>query len=945
MSFRKFSELECYDVCVSLGEFVREKSNETQTVGYEDFRLASRQPFVGPVFDDDGEEIVHSNPTTEITNVSGPDDEMDMNRIEKYSGGGGAPIASYCRDTRSTYLSMRDDPMRQRIEGFGEWEFMMLLGTTLTGEAREVHNAYMDDHSFTNRSNPHYRRARRAERIRVLWRVYRRDRSAFLSLRAQSGIAVEPTRPEEPEPEDIEDFLFDLQERFRSSTTQILASIHTFRPEANEGLERMFARFNLIARPLENERPPSLTGEQITTHYVHHLETILSTDDFRELQRQIHDVERNRRTDGRRPINRHHIHDLALQQDREIVLRQTRLRSAGIVSAPKPSIQDRLSNKMANRLGEQGKEKGETINPNRGRTDERERRTCNNCLVRGHLMKDCVNPTADKVKEDMLNKKRPSLENDVKPERPVYARTATTDGGRGRGYGRGGGRTGGQGGRTGGRGVNPNNPHMTANVTCAFCHVPNHTEQQCWRKNPHLRPGANLAAVRQIGLANDREWEAEHLAREQRQKAMEDARDQREAEKDSQRDLDRSDRERNHQYMLVAVEDFGTRPNTPERDQCMEHEVSGFEDDLSTIFQIGADNEVLEDLQTMFDMVDEMTAEQTNEYPPLPPPVYDPHAVPVFMTEAMAVLPKAKLPVRRSTREGAGKRRVQFAGKEPDRWQQIPRHVLAEVHQAGPSTAVVQPATLKSTVTVRRPTLKSTVRRATPTPEEVEEEREELLDLSRVPRSFPTNGQEVPTPGTTTLHEPPEGTPEAPSTAQTTPIAELDNDIEMLETEPPNFSSLQKIGRLERMLAEMNKQLTELKGDVFLNQRAAEQAKMAPMPVVTVMSENVARATFKKYNEAQQRCGDTWAMATLNTNQGQIDIQGFVPKIAVVDTGAARIILGKKFAENIKLCGQGMLRPAGSFLTASGEEVTGLMKTAHCLEITLAKGTKQVLSR
>ena len=153
-----------------------------------------------------------------------------------------------------------------------------------------------------------------------VWRVYRRDRSAFLSLRAQSGIAVEPTRPEELEPEDIEDFLFDLQERFRSSTTQI----HTFRPETNEGLERMFARFNLIARPLENERPPSLTREQIITHYVHHLETILSADDFRELERQIHDVERQRRADGRRHINRHHIHDLALQQDREIVLRQTR---------------------------------------------------------------------------------------------------------------------------------------------------------------------------------------------------------------------------------------------------------------------------------------------------------------------------------------------------------------------------------------------------------------------------------------------------------------------------------------------------------------------------------------------------------------------------------------------------------------------------------------------
>ena len=92
MSFNFFSELECYDICVSLGEFVPDKSDETQTVSYEDFRLASRQPFVGPVFDDDGEEILQSRPTTEVANVSDPDDEKDMDRIERFSGGGGAPI-------------------------------------------------------------------------------------------------------------------------------------------------------------------------------------------------------------------------------------------------------------------------------------------------------------------------------------------------------------------------------------------------------------------------------------------------------------------------------------------------------------------------------------------------------------------------------------------------------------------------------------------------------------------------------------------------------------------------------------------------------------------------------------------------------------------------------------------------------------------------------------
>ena len=61
------------------------------------------------------------------------------------------------------------------------------------------------------------------------------------------------------EPHDLEDFIFDLQERFRSSTTENLAKIHAFRPHANEGLERMFARFNVIAKPLEEEKPSVIT--------------------------------------------------------------------------------------------------------------------------------------------------------------------------------------------------------------------------------------------------------------------------------------------------------------------------------------------------------------------------------------------------------------------------------------------------------------------------------------------------------------------------------------------------------------------------------------------------------------------------------------------------------------------------------------------------------------
>lgn len=80
-------------------------------------------------------------------------------------------------------------------------------------------------------------------------------------------------------------------------------------------------------------------------------------------------------------------------------------------------------------------------------------------------------------------------------------------------------------------------------------------------------------------------------------------------------------------------------------------------------------------------------------------------------------------------------------------------------------------------------------------------------------------------------------------------------------------------------------------------------------------------------------------MATLDTSGGMLEIEGFVPKIAVVDSGARGIILGKTFAKNIPLCHESMLTPVGAFLTASGEEVTGVMKITHTLSFILAKGT------
>ena len=61
--------------------------------------------------------------------------------------------------------------------------------------------------------------------------------------------------------------------------------------------------------------------------------------------------------------------------------------------------------------------------------------------------------------------------------------------------------------------------------------------------------------------------------------------------------------------------------------------------------------------------------------------------------------------------------------------------------------------------------------------------------------------------------------------------------------------------------------------------------------------------------------------------------------MAILDTGAGSIILGKTFAATLPLCHPALLIPAGSFVTASGAEEIGVQKTKHALTFVLAKGT------
>ena len=128
------------------------------------------------------------------------------------------------------------------------------------------------------------------------------------------------------EPHDLEDFIFNLQGRFRSSTTQNLVS----------SMDSSRIPTSWRGRPLASTWWRKRTLRP--THYIHNLWTTLKADDSKELGRQMCDAEQTKAADGKRPLNRHRIHELAPQQDREKVVRQSKLSSGSHSTAENSSL-------------------------------------------------------------------------------------------------------------------------------------------------------------------------------------------------------------------------------------------------------------------------------------------------------------------------------------------------------------------------------------------------------------------------------------------------------------------------------------------------------------------------------------------------------------------------------------------------------------------------------
>ena len=220
-------------------------------------------------------------------------------------------------------------------------------------------------------------------------------------------------------------------------------------------------------------------------------------------------------------------------------------------------------------------------------------------------------------------------------------------------------------------------------------------------------------------------------------------------------------------------------------------------------------------------------------------------------------------------------------------------------------------------------------------------------DPIHMPLTFPVQDMGEPTPGTTTLDEPPADqlplakapppSPEQlwPSTGWTTPEADT------LPTGSPKFIGWVKahhLGNAVRLSMEvLQSQQKKLANFIYQEIRASE----VPVPMTLVRIEQHERLAdqVKAYHTAQLQAGLRFSMSTLITGGSQILVEGLKPKICVLDTGCSAIILGRSFAHMMERCSYKNLTYGDTFVTAGGTEEKLLGRTKSQLTICLAKGT------
>ena len=186
------SQIAYYDAGLDgLREETAETSADSQRVIYEDHKIDTLRKHAlenteFPVLSITIAKDLNSDCTSK-QRVLVANGVIEMEGISKYSGvGGGLSQRQFKQDAEAVYDKMLRDPQEHLMIGFGQWEFIALLSARLVGEARTVHAFFMEMWDFEDRENPMYDEAEDVERRRQLWRMFRRDSAAFLTLRAQS---------------------------------------------------------------------------------------------------------------------------------------------------------------------------------------------------------------------------------------------------------------------------------------------------------------------------------------------------------------------------------------------------------------------------------------------------------------------------------------------------------------------------------------------------------------------------------------------------------------------------------------------------------------------------------------------------------------------------------------------------------------------------------------
>ena len=80
----------------------------------------------------------------------------------------------------------------------------------------------------------------------------------------------------------------------------------------------------------------------------------------------------------------------------------------------------------------------------------------------------------------------------------------------------------------------------------------------------------------------------------------------------------------------------------------------------------------------------------------------------------------------------------------------------------------------------------------------------------------------------------------------------------------------------------------------------------------------------------------------ISNQDGILDVEGCVPKESILDTGASKVMLSKKFAAAMQIHSQALKRGV-EFVTASGAIEMPLGVTKNKLKFTLGRGTGQAM--